>query len=399
MWIVKVLNAKDYQQIKSAVKNIRQPRASGERFPPCGIILQEREAYNPLKIHRLVRPAVRALRAYEASEVPVKVKLDANESPYGFRLRNRAIATNRYPDPECTRLRRALARRLGVSMSNVMAGNGSDELISCLITTFGGPVMYPVPSFVMYGQIARALGAEVLEIPLEEDFDLDLGRCLKAMREENPRLIFISSPNNPTGNCFDAGKILKIIDSSRGIVVVDEAYQPFSGERGFSTFLKDYPNLVIMRTLSKIGLAALRVGYIAAGEEIIHEVNKVRLPFNLNALSQMQAEEALADRKGLRLSIRAIVEERKRLFEALESMEDVTPCPSEANFILFRTHDPGRVHAGLLRRGVLVKNADGMVKGCLRVTMGTKKENGIFLRALKETLREKNKARKKNTGN
>jgi histidinol-phosphate aminotransferase len=375
------------------LSRIRAAPAPAERIPPCGIILEEEEAQNPLKIHRLVRPAVRALRAYEAREIPATVKLDANESPYGFKLGNRAIASNRYPDPESTRLRRALARGLRVRQGNIMVGNGSDELISCLITTFGGPVMYPVPTFVMYGQIARALGEEVLEIPLEEDFDLDLGRCLKAVKQEKPRLIFISSPNNPTGNCFDAGKILKLIDSSRGIVVVDEAYQPFSGERGFSTFLKDCPNLVVMRTLSKIGLAALRVGYIVASEEVIHEVNKVRLPFNLNALSQMHAEKALADRKGLGRSIRAVVDERKRLFRALEGMEDVAPHPSEANFILFRTHDPGGVHAGLLRKGVLVKNADGMVKGCLRATVGTSKENDIFLRALKETLSEKNKAK------
>lgn len=327
------------------------------------------------------------MKAYEAKETPARVKLDANESPYGFKLKTGAIATNRYPDPESRGVRRALSRQLRVPVSNILMGNGSDELIYYLITTFGGPVLYPTPTFVMYGHIAEALGAKTIKIPLDREFDLDVERILQSVKGRRPRLIFLSSPNNPTGNCFSSERILRIIESTPGIVVVDEAYQPFSGERGFVNFLGDYRNLVVMRTLSKVGLAALRVGCLVADEEIIGEVNKVRLPFNLNALSQMQAEEALGDVKGMKLYIKNIVSERKRLEQGLSRLKGVRAYPSEANFILFRVSNPGRVHAGLLKRGVLIKNLDGAVKGCLRVTVGTKKENDVFLAALKEALR------------
>lgn len=350
-----------------------------------------------LNIKKLVKPNVRALRAYEAKEIPARVKLDANESPYGFALKHSAIATNRYPDPECKGLRRALARQLKVPVSNILAGNGSDELIYYLITTFGGSVMYPAPSFVMFGHIARSLGEKAVEVPLERDFDLDLKKTLEALRRERPRLVFISSPNNPTGNCFSTGKILKIIEASRGIVVVDEAYQAFAGGRGFVPFLSDYRNLVVMRTLSKVGMAALRVGYIVADEDVIGEVNKVRLPFNVNSLSQLQAAHALRDMKGLRLYIQTIMRERDRLQKAMAGIKGLTVYPSEANFILFRVQNPGRAHAGLLGKGVLIRNLDAVLKGALRVTVGTEKENNAFLKALKETVKdEKSKGKKKN---
>jgi histidinol-phosphate aminotransferase len=181
--------------------------------------------------------------------------------------------------------------------------------------------------------------------------------------------------------------MLRIIEATRGIVVVDEAYQPFSAEQGFLPLMEDYGNLIIMRTLSKIGMAAFRVGYMVAGEEIIGEVNKVRLPFNVNTLSQVQAVESLRDRKGLNLYVRAIVSERKRMSGEMGRMKGITPFPSEANFILFKARDPARVHAGLLRKGVLIKNLDSVSKGCMRVTVGTKKENDAFLKALREALK------------
>jgi histidinol-phosphate aminotransferase len=338
-----------------------------------------------IDIRKLVRPGVRKLRAYEAREVPCRVKLDANESPYGFAV-IKDIKTNRYPDPEARELRNTLARGLGLRRSNVLVGNGSDELIYYLITTFGGPVLYPTPTFVMYGIIARALGERPLEIPLDRDFDIDIERTLKAIRKEKPKLVFLSSPNNPTGNCFSADRMLRIVEASKGIVVVDEAYQAFSGERGFVPLLKDYENLLIMRTLSKVGLAALRVGYLIGGEEITGEVNKVRLPFNLNSISQALAVSVLKDKAGMKKVVRSIVKERARLDEAMSGIEGVEVYPSEANFLLFRVAESRKVHAGLLKRGVLARDLDGIIKGCLRVTVGTKNENNAFLKALKETL-------------
>lgn len=339
-------------------------------------------------IKNLVKPSVRSLMAYKAVEVPCKIKLDANESPYAFKgdlsgiLKD--LKTNRYPDPEARELKRMLAKRLAVSPANILFGNGSDELIYYMITTFGGPVLFPVPTFSMYGIISQALGEKAISIPLDREFDIDLKKTLAAMKKERPKLIFLSSPNNPTGNCFSSDKILKIIEASRGIVVVDEAYQPFSSEKGFLPLLKDYRNLVIMRTLSKIGLASLRLGFLIADPDVINETNKVRLPFNLNSLSQAVAVRALKEKVKLASSIRKIVSERELLFRELKEIKGLRPHPSEANFILFSAGNPEKVYSALIKKGILVRDLTGSVRGCLRVTVGTPEENKAFLRALKE---------------
>ena len=340
-----------------------------------------------MDIRRLVKEEVASLRAYQAKEIPCRVKLDANESPYGFTDALKAVGkipTNRYPDPEAKTLKAVLAQDLRIKPQNLLQGNGSDELIYYLIATFGGPVLYPVPTFSMYGIISQALGEKKHELPLDRDFDIDLDRMMAALRREKPKLVFLSSPNNPTGNCFSSEKILKIIAESRGIVVVDEAYQPFASEKGFVPLLGDYKNLVIMRTLSKIGLAALRFGFLIADEEIIDEVNKVRLPFNVNALSQAVAVAALKKKKELKTAIQIIADERDRMISAMEDIEGVTPFPSEANFILFRVKDAHKVYGRLLEKGILVRNISDAVAGCLRVTIGTPKENVLFLRALEK---------------
>ncbi|MDH5202793.1 MAG: histidinol-phosphate transaminase [Nitrospirota bacterium] len=344
-----------------------------------------------MDIKKFIRPTICSLKAYEAKEIPCKVKLDANESPYGFPEGLNAlksIKTNRYPDPEAKALKRLISRDFGVKPQNILQGNGSDELIYYLITTFGGPVLYPVPTFSMYGIIAQAIGEKKIGIPLNKEFDLDLKRILEAIKRQKPKVIFLSSPNNPTGNCFSSAKILKIIEStlSLSVVVVDEAYQPFSSRKGFLPLLKDYKNLVIMRTLSKIGLAGLRVGFLIADEEIINEVNKVRLPFNLNSLSQTVATELLKNRKAMQSCIKLIISEREKLLSGLEKINGIKPYPSEANFILFRVKDTDTVYKRLLKKSVLVRNMKGVVDGCLRVTVGTPEENRIFLNTLKEIL-------------
>jgi histidinol-phosphate aminotransferase len=339
-----------------------------------------------MDIKSLVRPNVRTLKAYEAKEIPCRVKLDANESPYGFPY-IKGIATNRYPDPAASELKSAFSKTVGVRPSNVLVGNGSDELIYYLITTFGGPVLYPTPTFSMYGIIAKAIGEKTVEVPLDGFFDTDIERMIKAIKKERPKLVFLSTPNNPTGNCFSAEKVLKIIEASKGMVVVDEAYMPFSGGGGYAPFLKDYRNLLIMRTLSKIGLAALRVGFLIGDEAIIGEVNKVRLPFNVNSVSQSLAVKSLKDKKSMRSFIGEIVRERDRLFKEMSAVKGIEVHPSEANFILFHVKDADKVHAGLLTRGILVRNMRGVVDSCLRVTVGTRDENNAFLKALKEVVR------------
>lgn len=343
-----------------------------------------------MNIKSLVRPNVRSLRAYEVKDIPCTVKLDANESPYGFSAPG-GIKTNRYPDPEAKGLKKSLCKQLGLRTSNILTGNGSDELIYYLVTTFGGPVLYPTPTFSMYGIIAKALGEKTIEIPLERvndplPFDLDMEKIMHAIRKEKPGLVFLSSPNNPTGNCFSTDRILAIIEASKGMVVLDEAYQPFSSRKGYVPFLKDHANLLIMRTLSKTGLAALRVGFLLGEETVITEVNKVRLPFNLNSFSQALAEKALKNKKKMRSCISSIVSERERLFKEMSGIDNIKVYPSEANFILFGVKDTAKVYSGLLKKGVLVRDMKGVVDGCLRVTVGTKKENSIFLKALKEVV-------------
>ncbi|MFN3480194.1 MAG: histidinol-phosphate transaminase [Thermodesulfovibrionales bacterium] len=340
-------------------------------------------------INKLIKPAIRALKPYEAKEISCSVKLDANESPYGFEdyIKNlKDIKTNRYPDPEARELRKVVAKRWGISLDNLLHGNGSDELIHYIVTTFGGPVLYPVPTFSMYGIISKTLGEKTIEVPLTEEFDIDLSMTFRGIKEKKPRLIFLSSPNNPTGNCFSSEAILRIIEDSKAMVVVDEAYQPFASKKGFLPLLKDYRNLLIMRTLSKIGLAALRVGFLIGSPEIIREINKVRLPFNVNSYSQAIAIRILKEKGLIDGAIKKIVSERERLYSALSKIKGIKPYPSEANFILFSVNYPDKVYRALLKKGILIRNLDSQVKGCLRVTIGTERENSLFLEEIKKVI-------------
>lgn len=336
-----------------------------------------------MDIRKLVKSNIASLRAYQAEQIPCRVKLDANESPYGFTVL-KSVKTNHYPDPEAKALRALVARELKVKVSSILHGNGSDELIYNLIAAFGGPVLYPVPTFSMYGIIAQVLGERKVEIPLDDRFDLDIARFLKVLKTRRPKLVFLSSPNNPTGNCFSRDRILKIIRQSKGLVVVDEAYQLFSSAKSFIPMIRQYKNLVVLRTLSKIGLAGLRTGFMIAHKDIVHEVNKCRLPFNLNSLSQVVAANALKDKKRLRKFAGSIIAERKRLYHAMKKLEEVVPYPSDANFILFKVSNAEKIYRRLLKEGVLIRNMTGSVESCLRVTVGKPKENSIFLKTLKQ---------------
>jgi histidinol-phosphate aminotransferase len=353
-----------------------------------------------MRLKGLIKSNIAPLKAYEAKAIPCKVKLDANESPFGTsreilkkfqsaKGRKLYKTLNRYPDPQAELLIKKVSSYWGVQPQNVLQGNGSDELIYYLIMTFGGPVLYPVPTFSMYGIITQALDEKKIEVPLTVDFDLDIDRVLALMKKRKPRLIFLSSPNNPTGNCFSFDKILRIIQagSKTSLVVIDEAYQAFAKEKSFVSLLHKHNNLVILKTLSKIGLAGLRVGFMIAGKDIKKEVNKVRLPFNLNSLSQMIAVEVLKKKKILQSHIRTIKTERKNLFQEMGRIKGIDVYPSEANFILFQTRNTDNVYRRLLQKGVLIRNMKGVVDGCLRVTVGTRGENRRFLRALKNVLR------------
>lgn len=348
---------------------------------------------NDLNFSKLTRKNIQSLKAYIAMEIPCRVKLDANESPYCpttiesiFSKKDIFSSLNRYPDPEAKELKKAIAQDLKISSENILLGNGSDEIINYLITTFGGPVLYPVPTFIMYGIASQALGESHIEIPLDKDFDLDIERMLESIRKDKPKLILLSSPNNPTGNCFSAEKMLKIIEASKNIVIVDEAYQPYSSKKGFLPLLKDYHNLAILRTLSKTGLAAIRTGFLIGHKDLIKEVNKTRLPYNINSISQAIAIEGIKNKKIINTHIKSILKERKKLFKELSNIKGIQPFPSEANFILFKVSDADSVYEKLIELGVLVRNISNAVKNALRVTVGIPDENDIFIDSIKKAL-------------
>jgi len=351
---------------------------------------------NKIKPYRLVRKNIKKLIPYQAKEIPCKIKLDANESPFPVKLSDFIsdinIPLNRYPDPEALALRKALGKKVKLNYKKLIVGNGSDELIYYLIVTFGGPVLYPVPTFAMYKIIAQSVGVEQFESKLDKNFDIKEEEIFKIIKLKKPRLIFLSSPNNPTGNTFSTDKILKIIEFAKknsSIVVIDEAYQPFSSNRGFLTFLKDYDNLLILRTLSKIGFAGLRVGYLIGDEQFLHDITKVKLPYNLDSITQCIATEALNKfYSQVNKFISQIVKERDRLYRELLKIKGVKVYPSEANFILLQIKNSKDVYKRLINEGILVRELSSTIKNAIRVTVGTKDENDEFLKTLRRILEE-----------
>jgi histidinol-phosphate aminotransferase len=354
----------------------------------------------------VIRPEVRALTAYQVGPLPpggVRAKLDANESPFALAgdLREDLsaelakaladVALHRYPDPEARELREIMASDLGVAPEQLLAANGSDEAIQMLLMAVAGPgvrVAAPVPTFVMYELGSRALGLSFTGVPLGEGFDLDAEAFLRTLEREGPRLVFLAWPNNPTGRLFDAAVVEEIVRRCQGLVVVDEAYTDYSG-RSFLPRLGEFANLVILRTLSKIGLAGVRLGMLIGDAGLVSEVNKVRLPYNVNALSQAVGRVVLRHAEVVRRHAAAIVEERERVLSALRGMGGITVFPSDANFFLMRTGRPGdQIFRGLLTRGVLVRNFSRAPRlaDCLRVTIGTPAENLLFLSALADVL-------------
>ncbi|MBK9035303.1 MAG: histidinol-phosphate transaminase [Myxococcales bacterium] len=356
----------------------------------------------------------RGLRAMTAYHVPrpagIRAKLDANESPHALppevaEALGRELATvalHRYPEADPVELRAHLAAELGVAPAALSFGNGSDELLALLCAAFGEPrpgktratVLYPDPSFVVYRIAALGHGLDPIEVPLDDDMQLDFELVDDAMTGAAPNLAFFALPNNPTGTLWTPERVADLAAAHPGtIVVADEAYIDYGG-RTLLPRLADLPNLVVMRTLSKVGLAGLRIGFLVADQAIVREVEKVRPPYNLGALNQRAALWMLRT-QGAWLRARAadVVAERARLAAALATVPDVRVFPSEANLLLFRI---GRVGDGrakaawqaLAERGVLVRNLDrpGPLAGCLRVTPGTPEENDLFLTELRAVL-------------
>jgi histidinol-phosphate aminotransferase len=348
-------------------------------------------------IVNLIRPEVRKLRAYVVDETPVTVKLDAMENPFPLPedVRQniadavRGAALNRYPDPSASKLKESIAELWGIGTKRMILGNGSDELIQLIMLAFGGPVLIPTPTFAMYDIIARSLALEVAAVPLGKKFDLNADKMLKKAKEVKARVIFLANPNNPTGNRFSDEAVLKILHKSNAAVVIDEAYFSFSG-KSYLPVLREHPNLIILRTLSKIGLAGLRIGVLTASARVIDQLNKIRLPYNINTLSQAVASVVLPRRDVLNYQISLLISSRQKLYNELSAIKGVTAYPSETNFVLFSTtSDASRIYEKLKDAGILIKNLNrtGPLKNCLRVTVGTPEENSAFLAQLHKILK------------
>ncbi len=344
----------------------------------------------------IIRDEIRALTAYPVPDAGGMVKLDAMENPYRLppelcgvlAERVAGAALNRYPDPAARELKLRLraAMQIPAAMELVL-GNGSDELIQMLALAAARPgaVMLGLePSFVMFRMIAAFAGMRYVGVPLNADFSIDIAAALAAVEEHQPALIFIAYPNNPTGNLFDAGAIARIIAAAPGMVIVDEAYHAFAGA-SFMPRLAEFPNLLVMRTVSKLGLAGLRLGLLAGHGAWLDHVDKVRLPYNVNVLTQLAAAEVLQCPEVLAAQAAAIRNERTRVLAELRRLPGVEAYASDANFILFRVAKADLIFNGLKQRGVLIKNLQGthpLLADCLRVTVGTPAEMSQFLSAL-----------------
>ena len=354
------------------------------------------------RIKQLVRPEIRALAAYHVPEANDLIKLDAMENPWPWShaLREAWLATlrtaaiNRYPDPAARELQESMRRVMDVpDAAAVILGNGSDELIQMIIQTVAAPgrvVLAPDPTFVMYRQIAVVAGMEYVTVPLQDDFTLGQDALLDAVAAHDPVVTFLAYPNNPTGNLFDAELLCTLLSRAAGLVVIDEAYAPFT-DASFMSCLGDYDNLLVLRTVSKMGLAGLRLGLLAGPPAWLEQINKTRLPYNISVINQLTGCFALEHKDTFMAQADEIRSQRGQLMAGLQRLPSLTVYPSEANFILFRT-PPGRaaeIFDGLRDAGVLIKNLDGSVaslRDCLRVTVGTPDENAAFLAALESLL-------------
>jgi histidinol-phosphate aminotransferase len=354
----------------------------------------------PVDPRGLVREDVLAMAGYAVPDATGLVKLDAMENPYrlppalrralGERLGE--VAINRYPVPSYTRLKALVRERLGVPEgAGLLLGNGSDELIALMTVALARPgatVLAPAPSFVMYELSARFAHVGHVAVPLAADLSLDLDAMLAAIDRHRPAIVWIAHPNNPTGDCFERAAIERILDAAPGLVVIDEAYQPFA----LDTWMDALPareHLVVMRTVSKLGLAGIRLGYMAAAPRWIDEFDKVRPPYNVSVLDEAAAEFALEHLDVLEAQAATLRADRESLLAALAALPGARPFPSRANFVLVRVPDAPGAHAAMRARGVLVKDVSRMhplLAGCLRLTVGTPQENAAMLDALRAAL-------------
>lgn len=336
-------------------------------------------------ISKLVRENIRNLTPYSSARDDYKGKpgvfLDANENPYG--------KLNRYPDPYQQKLKEAITRLKGIDNEYLFTGNGSDEIIDLTLRIFVKPgkekVMIFPPTYGIYEVSAAINDLEVIKVPLTGNFQIDISEAEKYFGDPALKVIFICSPNNPTGNSMHPESIGYIISRFNGIVLLDEAYSDFSDKPSFLRKVMEFPNLIVMQTFSKaLGLAAARVGMAFANPEIIHYFNKAKPPYNVSALNQQAALDKLAGGTEYRSQVREIVRERERVAAEIKKLPaTIKVFPSDANFLLVKVTNANLIYEKLISNDIIVRNRSSLVENCLRITIGTQYENDLLLEALK----------------
>lgn len=338
-------------------------------------------------IQKLIRPNVRNLKPYSSARDEFKgsasVWLDANENPNNNGL-------NRYPDPLQKKLKARISELKNVPAENIFLGNGSDEAIDLLFRGFCEPgkdkTLICSPTYGMYQVSADINDVEVIDVPLGADWQLNMEGIQKHFADPNLKLIFICSPNNPTGNSMKKEDVLALVSAFNGLVVIDEAYIDFSELKSLSSELEQSNNLVILQTLSKAwGLAGIRLGMAFANEEVIEVLNRIKPPYNVNQLTQEIALKELADEAGFKNEVEAILAERTRLKKELSQLKNVLHIyPSDANFLLAKFTEPKTIYVALTEKGIVVRDRSKVAEGCLRITVGTSEENSQLINELKK---------------
>lgn len=338
-----------------------------------------------IDLNKIVRPSILCLKAYSSARDEYQgedgVFLDANENPFGL--------LNRYPDPQQVELKTILAKKKGVQIENIFIGNGSDELIDLAFRIFCTPgidrVLTFTPTYGMYAVSAAINDVELLECSLTDAFQIDIDLALATIEKVKPKLIFICSPNNPTGNTLDADSIQEILRAATGIVIIDEAYIDFSDSPSWTEVLNGFPNLIVSQTFSKAyGLAAARVGVGYASTELISLFNRVKPPYNVSALNQGAAKLCLLDEESFQKNLGLIKSEKLKLENAFQEIAIITKIyPSDANFILIELINATEIYQSLIEQKIITRNRSTLITNTIRITVGSPEENQTLINALK----------------
>ena len=341
-------------------------------------------------INNIIRENVKGLKPYSSardeyvSDGTQMIFLDANENPFDN-------GVNRYPDPQQRGLKAVLSKQKGVSVNNILLGNGSDEVLDLIFRAFCEPnkdnIISLPPTYGMYKVLSGINAVENREVQLTKDFELDVEGILGTV-DKNSKIIFICSPNNPTGNSFDEMAILRLLNEFAGLIVIDEAYIDFSAKKSWLKRLGEFPNLIITQTLSKAyGMAGIRLGLCFASQEIIAILNKIKPPYNVNQLSQKRALEQVSNIESLKLEVAEILKQKATLLKALNDINFIHKIyPSDANFVLVKVDNANKRYSQLLEKGIVIRNrtTQPLCENSLRFTIGTKVENEKLIRVLKE---------------